>query len=346
MVLADLGAEVIKVERPGTGDDSRQIGPFVNGVSAYFASVNRGKASIALDLADDRDRARFEELLAEADVLVENFRPGAMGRLGYGWHDLHPRFPRLIYASVSGFGQTGPMAPLPAYDMVVQAIGGVMSITGEPGGQPTRVGTSIGDIAAGLFTAVGVCSALYERAATGEAAMIDVGMLDSQVAILENALARYTATGEVPGPIGSRHPSITPFGAFATADGSIVIAAANDALFRQLCAVLGVPELADDPRFATNPTRTEHHDALKVEMEIALARRPGHEWLDLLGDAGLPCGPINDIAAVLAHPQVQARNMVVTVDDPRLEGFAVAGNPIKNSRHPDPPTRGPVPDLG
>jgi CoA:oxalate CoA-transferase len=230
--------------------------------------------------------------------------------------------------------------------MVVQAMGGVMSITGHPGGPPTRVGTSIGDITAGLFTAVGVCSALYERAHTGEAAKIDVAMLDCQVAILENAIARYAATGEVPGPIGSRHPSITPFAAYAASDGHIILAAGNDALFRRLCTVLGCPSVADDPRFATNALRTDHHAELQAELERALAHATVATWLERLEQADLPCGPINDVAAVLAHPQVLARGMVVAVDDERLDGLHVAGNPIKNSRHPDRPTRGRVPDLG
>jgi CoA:oxalate CoA-transferase len=346
MVLCDLGAEVVKVERPRIGDDSRHIGPFVNGISAYFASLNRGKTSVALDLDDQADRARFETLLADADVLVENFRPGTMEKLGYGWDVLHPRFPRLVYAAVSGFGHTGPWSPRPAYDMVAQAMGGVMSITGHPGGPPTRVGTSIGDLTAGLFAAIGICSALYERERTGETAKIDVAMLDSQVAILENAIARYTATGEVPGPLGARHPSITPFGAYAAADGHLVIAAGNDVLFRRLCEVLGRPAIADDPRFATNASRTEHHDALQFELEAALASDTVDAWLARLEAADLPCGPINDVAAVLAHPQVQARNMVVHLDDERLAGLELAGNPIKNSLHDDPITRGPVPDLG
>ena len=345
MVLCDLGAEVIKVERPGTGDDSRHIGPFVNGISAYFASLNRGKRSVAIDLKDVADRERFESLLVDADVLVENFRPGTMEKLGYGWDALHARFPRLIYAAVSGFGHTGPLASRPAYDMVAQAMGGVMSITGHPGGPPTRVGTSIGDVTAGLFAAVGICSALVERAQTGEAAKIDVAMLDSQVAILENAIARYAATGDVPGPLGARHPSITPFGAFAAADGHLVIAAGNDALFRRLCDVIGRPEVAGDPRYATNALRTEHHAELQTEIEGALAADTVANWLTRLEAADLPCGPINDVAAVLAHPQVRARNMVVHLDDARLRGLEMAGNPIKNSLHADPPTRGPVPDL-
>src|SRR5512145_762517 len=235
MVLADLGARVVKVEAPERGDDARQIGPFVGGVSAYFWSLNRGKQSIALDLRADPDRAVLEKLLARADVLVENFRPGVLERLGLGWDALHARLPRLVLASTSGFGQTGPYARRPAYDVVVQGMGGIMSLTGQPGGPPTRVGTSTGDITAGLFTAVGVLAALVERAHTGRGRHVDVAMLDCQVATLENAIARYVATGAVPGPLGTRHPSIAPFQAFATRDGFVVVAAGNDALFAKLC---------------------------------------------------------------------------------------------------------------
>lgn len=345
MVLSDLGAEVIKIEHPRHGDDSRHIGPFVNGISAYFASLNRGKQSIGLDLKAPDDREQFEQLLVEADVLVENFRPGTMEKLGFGWDDLRPRFPGLIYAAVSGFGHTGPMSNRPAYDMVVQAMGGVMSITGHPDAPPTRVGTSIGDVTAGLFTTIGICSALYERALTGEGTKIDVAMLDCQVAILENAIARYAATGVVPGPIGGRHPSITPFAVFEAADGWFVIAAGNDALFRRLCEVLGCADVADDPRFASNALRTEHHVELQAEIEAALRHDTVDSWLAKLEAADLPCGPINDVAAVLAHPQVRARNMVVRVEDDRLGGLEMAGNPVKNSRHADPTTRGPIPDL-
>ena len=345
MVLADLGAEVVKVERPRIGDDARHIGPFVDGVSAYFASLNRGKQSVTLDLKVPEDRARFEALLADADVLVENFRPGTMENLGYGWDDLHPRFPRLIYAAVSGFGHTGPLSPRPAYDMVVQAMGGIMSITGHPDGPPTRVGTSIGDVTAGLFTTIGVCSALYDRAMTGEAAKIDVAMLDCQVAILENAIARYVATGDVPGPLGARHPSITPFGVFEAADGHVVIAAGNNRLFRRLCGLLGREDMVSDERFTTNVLRTEHHLELQTIIEDALRGGTVDVWLERLEAADIPCGPINDVAAVLAHPQVRARNMVVRIEDERWQGLEVAGNPIKSSRHPDPTTRGRVPDL-
>lgn len=345
MILADLGARVIKVEHPETGDDSRAFGPFMNGQSAYFGSLNRGKESIALNLKNEADRAIFEALLADADVLVENYRAGTMEKLGYGWDTLHERFPRLIYASASGFGHTGPYATRPAYDMVVQAMGGIMSVTGHPGQPPVRVGTSVGDITAGLFTAVGVNAALMHREKTGEAIKVDVGMLDCQVAILENAIARYAATGEVAGPIGARHPSITPFSAFEASDGWMVIAAGNDALFRRMAEAIDAPELADDPRFATNGLRTDNESELAEAINAALKAKTVDEWLAILGEAGVPCGPINAIDQVLADPHVRARNMVVTADDPENGTLTMAGNPIKLSAFVDPETRRPAPKL-
>jgi CoA:oxalate CoA-transferase len=345
LVLADLGARVIKVEPPGTGDDSRGFGPFINGKSAYFASLNRGKESVALDLKKKDDRALFEALLAKADVLIENYRGGTMARLGYAWEALHARFPRLIYAACSGFGQTGPYANRAAYDMVVQAMGGVMSITGHPGGPPTRVGTSIGDLTAGLFTAIGVNAAVVQRQTTGRGMMIDVSMLDCQIAILENAIARYVATGQVPGPLGARHPSITPFEAFATADGYMVIAAGNDGLFVKLADALGQPSLATNPLFNTNEQRTRHQPALKAEIEAVTRTRPTAEWLLTLERFGVPAGPINRVDQALADAQVRHRNMLVSIDDPTMGTVQMAGNPIKMSAYPDPPTRGAVPDL-
>ena len=345
MVLSDLGARVIKVEMPGRGDDARRIGPFVGGRSAYFMSLNRGKESIALELDDDADRRVFEKLLAQADVLAENFRPGALERLGYGWDDLHRRYPRLVLASTSGFGQTGPYAGRPAYDIVVQAMGGIMSLTGHPGGPPTRVGSSVGDITAGLFTAIGVLAALHERGRDGRGMRVDVAMLDAQVATLENAVARYVATGEVPGPLGSRHPSIAPFEAMETKQGHVVIAAGNDALFAKLCQALGCPELARDARFASNEARTQNVDDLTPLLEAALASRSAAEWREILEGAGVPCGPVNDVAALLDDPQVAARNMVVPIDDPAAGGMKVAGNPIKLSGFDDPATRGAVPEI-
>ena len=344
MVLADLGARVIKVESP-VGDDSRSFGPFVEGKSGYFASLNRGKESIALDLKADTDRAIFEALLEKADVVVENYRPGTMEKLNYGWKALHPRYPRLIYAACSGFGHSGPESHRPAYDLVVQAMGGIMSLTGHPGGPPTRVGSSIGDIAAGMFTAIGVNSALVYRARTNEAIKVDVAMLDSQIALLENAIARYGATGEVPGPIGSRHPSIAPFEAYATRDFPVVVAAGNDTLFVKLCAVIGRPELARNPLFAGNDSRVTHVAALKDEIEASFKTQDRDHWLALFEAEGVPCGPINNVAEAMAQPQVLARTMVITTDDPVAGTLRMAGNPVKLSGFEDPAAREPAPEL-
>ncbi len=345
MVLADLGARVIKVEAPGAGDDSRAYGPFVKGKSAYFMSLNRGKESIALDLKAESDREVFDALLDHADVVVENFRAGTMDRLGFGWDELHAGHPRLICASVSGFGRTGPYSSRAAYDIIVQAMGGVMSLTGHPDSPPVRVGASIGDIVAALFLSTGINAALYQRSLTGEGMLIDLAMLDAQVAILENAIARYVTTGSVPGPLGARHPSITPFDAFAAADGYLVIAAGNDVLFRRACALLERPDLADNPLFTSNDLRTRHQAALKDELESALRLHPVAYWLQAFEEAGIPCGPINTVDKVLADPQVIARNMVVSTDDRVAGPLTLAGNPLKFSAFLDPSTRPPAPEL-
>ncbi|MGF6348746.1 CaiB/BaiF CoA transferase family protein [Variovorax sp. W2I14] len=333
LLLADLGARVIKVEQPGLGDDARQIGPFVEGDSAYFMSVNRNKESIALDLKAPTDRVIFERLLATADVLVENFRPGTMEKLGYDWPTLHARFPKLVFTSVSGFGQTGPYSKRPAYDMVVQAMGGIMSLTGHPGAPPTRVGVSIGDLGAGLYAAIGTQAALLQRGRTGLGDRVDVAMLDCQVALLENAISRMEADGRAPGPIGSRHPSITPFDVFRAADGWFVIAAGNDALFQRLCAALELPALLDDARFATNPARCQHHETLKQLLEQRLACAPCAHWQALLMAHNIPTGEYNDVAAVVKDPQVRAREMLVQVKTQGGRSLTVAGNPVHVGEH-------------
>jgi CoA:oxalate CoA-transferase len=345
MTLSDLGAKVIKVERPGQGDDTRAFPPFKNGKSAYFATINHGKSSIALDLKSESDRAVFDRLLARADVLVENFRPGVMERMGYGWEALHNAYPKLIYAAVSGFGHTGPDAKRPAYDMVVQARGGVMSITGEKGRDPVRVGASIGDIVAGLFMAEGILAALVDRERGGPGRKIDVAMLDSQLAILEHAIALTTVSGAPPGPSGARHPSITPFETFHASDGLFVIAAGNDALFEKLCLTLPLP-LADDPRFATNPARCDNARLLKRLIEAVTIERPRAHWIAKLKAAGIPTGPIQNVAEALRDPQILARNMVVDVLDRNgRPAYTAAGNPIKMTGTPDPVTRRPAPEL-
>jgi len=345
MMLADQGATVIKVEVPGTGDDSRHIGPFIQGKSAYFTSVNRGKHSIALDLKKDDDRKVFDRLLSEADIMIENYRGGTMAKLGYDWEKLHARFPRLIYCAVSGFGHSGPYKDKPAYDIVVQGMGGMMSLTGHPGTPPTRVGTSIGDITAGLFAMSSIGAALFHRERTGEAQMIDIAMLDCQVALLENAIARTIATGKPPGPLGSRHPSITPFAAYETADQHIIIAAGNDQLYNRLCDAIGAPALAKDPRFTSNDKRNTHHVELAAELEKILKAKAATEWIDAIEGAGVPCGPINNVAQVMANPQVRARNMIVSMEDPDIGRLEIAGNPMKLSAFPDSKTRPPAQKL-
>jgi CoA:oxalate CoA-transferase len=344
-LMAEMGARVIKVEPPGKGDDAREYGPFREGKSTYFSSINRGKESIALDLKAAKDKRIFEALLAKADVIVENFRPGTMEKLGYGWETLHPRYPRLIYAAASGFGHSGPLSREPAYDMVVQGLGGIMSITGHPGQPPARIGMSIGDIGAGLYTAVAVNAALVHREKTGDATKVDIAMFDCQLALLENAIMRYTVSGEIPGPLGARHPSITPFEAFETADGPMIVAAGNDGLWLKLCEALGRSDLAAAPQYKSNDLRNQNQASLKREIENELKKAPRAQWLERLNRAGIPSGPINDVAQALQHPQVAARNMLITVADPMSGELKLAGNPLKFSAFADPPTRAPAPAL-
>ena len=345
MILSDLGARVIKVEAPEIGDDSRKFGPFIENYSAYFMSLNRGKESIALNLKNDDDKKIFEKILAKADILVENFKPGTLEKWGYGWKEINKKYPKLIYASASGFGQTGPLRELPAYDMVVQGMGGLMSVTGQPNTEPTRVGTSIGDITAGLFTAIGINAALYDRQKTGKGTFIDVSMLDCQIAILENAIARYLAKNEIPEPMGSRHPSITPFEAFKTKDSYIIIAAGNDKLFKNLCNVLQIQEISTDERFSTNSLRSENVDQLKKIIEEKLSLKTTDEWIKEMEQLKIPCGPIFNIKQAVENPQVQERNMIISSFHKKIGEFKSAGNPIKMSTYKDEKIRGDIPDL-
>lgn len=344
--LQDLGARVIKVERPGLGDDTRAFPPFVNDTSAYFAALNSGKQSIALDLKSPTDRGILDRLLARADVVLENYRPGVMERLGYGWERLHAKYPRLIYGAVSGFGHTGPDAAKPAYDMVVQARGGVMSITGEEGGPPVRVGASIGDIVAGMYLAQGVLAALYDREKTGLGAKVDVAMLDAQLAIQEHSIALTTATGHAPGRTGARHPTITPFSTYRAADGFFVIAAGNDAMFAHLCKTLDLPIKPEDRRFASNAARCDNHALLKRLIEAVTLEHPAAHWIAKLEAAGLPTARVQDMAEVLQDPQILARAMVLPIAaDAKGNRFTAPGNPIKLSTLPELTTRPAAPAL-
>ena len=345
MILSDLGARVIKIEAPEVGDDSRKFGPFVKDNSAYFMSLNRGKESIALNLKDSNDKKVFLNILKKADVLVENFKPGTLDKWGFGWKDMCKKFPKLIYASASGFGQTGPLKELPAYDMVVQGMGGLMSVTGQPNSEPTRVGTSIGDITAALFTSIGINSALFNREKTGKGMFIDVSMLDCQIAILENAIARYLSKKEIPQPMGSRHPSIAPFEAFKTKDSYIIIAAGNDKLFEKLCHSLNMKEEVKNEKFKTNALRCQNMDDLKSKMEDKLKFYNTKEWTKKLEKDKIPCGPIFNIKDAVENPQIKARNMIVDTYHEAVGNFKTAGNPIKMSSYEDSIKRGNVPNL-
>ncbi|MFV1566684.1 CoA transferase [Phaeobacter sp. JH20_10] len=335
MVLADLGARVIKVEKFGTGDDTRAFPPFVDAESAYFMCFNRGKESIVLDIKSPRDRDLLERLLDSSDVLVENFRPGVMDRLGYGPERLAKTHPHLIYASISGFGHSGPMSDLPGYDMVVQAMGGVMSLTGWPGEQPARVGTSFGDLGAALFGVIGILSALYKRTKNAQGERVDIGMLDCQAALMETAFARYDVEGKVPTRTGDCHPSLAPFETFQAKDERFVIAAGNDQLFLLMADALGAPELALDPAFSTNDLRVQNRPRMVAAINAVTGMRPVAHWLDLLNEAGVPCGPINTIDRLLDHPQLLSRNMIVQVEGQSGKPFRTAGNPVKLSAYLD-----------
>ena len=345
MMLSDLGARVIKVEAPEVGDDSRKFGPFIDDYSAYFMSLNRGKESIALNLKNSDDKKIFDKILDKADILVENFKPGTLEKWGYGWKDVCKKYPKLIYASASGFGQTGPLKELPAYDMVVQGMGGLMSVTGHPDSEPTRVGTSIGDITAGLFTTIGINAALYDRQKTGKGMFIDVSMLDCQIAILENAIARYLSKNEIPKPIGSRHPAIAPFEAFKTKDSYIIIAAGNDKLFEKLCNILEISQIFNDKRFNTNSLRSKNMEELKIILENKLSSKTTSEWVSQMEKEKIPCGPIYNIKEAVENPQVKSRNMIVKAYHKVIGDFKLAGNPIKMSTYKDETTRGDIPDL-
>ncbi|MCH7811659.1 MAG: CoA transferase [Chloroflexi bacterium] len=347
MVLCDLGAEVIKVERPPHGDIARTTGPHVNGESCYFFSINRGKKSIAIDLTQNEGKALFLRLVEQVDVVTENFTPGTMDNLGLGYETLRRRNPRIVYAATSGFGQTGPDRLRPALDIIAQGMGGVMSITGHPGGPPTRPGLSLGDIAAGLFTAIGVLAALRERDRSGEGQLVDVSMLDCQIAILENAFVRYFATGAPPGPIGTRHPLATPFQAFPTKDGYIVLALSwgVENQWELFCALIGRTELINDERFQTSGLRTDHHAELEPLLNDALRQRTTAEWLQELDAIGMPCGPLNTIPQAAELPQVKAREMLVEVDHPAIGKLKLSNTPVKLSRTPG-GIKGPSPSVG
>jgi len=346
MILRELGARVIKVEHPKTGDDSRCYGPFKNEKSVYFLSINREKESITVDLKKPEGIEIIKKLAKKSDVLVENFRPGTMEKLGLGFDTLKELNPKLIFASLSGFGQTGPWAQKPAYDMIVQALGGIMSITGWPDSPPTRVGMSIGDIVVAIFASTGITSALYQRTITGKGQKIDVSMLDCQFAILENAFIRYLIEGVSPEPLGTRHPTITPFQAFKTKDSYLIVAIGNDKLWEIFCSALNLDKLKDSPKFKTNKLRCENYAELGPIMDKIFIGKTVIEWETLLNKHAIPNAKIAKMEDVAKNIQLIERNMFVEVDDPVIGKVKVAGNPIKMETLPDTSKRDKAPELG
>ena len=346
MQLADLGARVIKIEQPGRGDDTRAWGPpFVDGESAYFLSINRNKESLALDLKHAGAQRIVSALLDRADVLVENFRPGTMARFGLDYATVARRHPRLVYCSISGFGQTGPRRAEAGYDAMMQAEGGLMSITGAADGPPFRLGVAIADIATGLFAAQGVLAAIHARERTGCGQYVDVGMLDSVAALLTYQAASAFATGGTPSRMGNRHPSIAPYDTFSSADGEFVLSVGNDEQFRRLCDLLGRSALAAEARFSSNAARVSNYDALRPVLLDAFGRWRRDALLRALTDAGIPCGAVRSVPEALADPQLAARDMIVELPHATAGNVRVLGNPIKMSATPPHVTQAP-PTLG
>lgn len=334
MLLSDLGAEVIKIEEPGIGDLGRRNGPFIDGISSYFLSVNRGQKSITMNLRNEQAKRVIFEMVKQVDILVENFRPGVMERLGFGYEVIYKHNAKIIYASISGFGQKGPYAQKPAFDMIAQGMGGTVSITGEAGRAPVRVGFSIGDIGAALYAAVAILAALNERERSGKGQWIDVAMVDSQVALCENACARYFATGEIPHPFGSRHPLITPFQVLPTQDGYIVLITATEEEWQKFCKVARREDLLSDSRFKSNKDRIANYSFFEPLLNELMKTKTTAEWMALLDPAGVMCGPVNNIAQVVNDPHIREREMVVEVNHPRLGKLKVVGTPMKFSRTP------------
>jgi len=335
MTLADLGADVIKIEQPGQGDDTRQWGPpFQGEEAAYFLSVNRNKRSLAVDLKSAEGLAAVRKLALTADVLVENFRPGTAARLGLGYEELSARNPGLVYASISGYGQTGPDAHRPGYDAIAQARSGIMSVTGEAAGPPVRVGVSSADLTAGMWATIGILAALHEKGRTGLGQWVDISLLDGSVSWLTYVSSGYFASGNIPQRYGSAHPTIVPYQAFETADGFAMVAVGNDGLWRRFAQAVGRADLATDPLFAGNPDRVAHRGALLPLIEGIMLTRTTEEWVAVLDAAGVPVGPIQTVDQALADPQVLARGMVATVQHPTEGELNMVNCPIKLSRTP------------
>ena len=347
-MLGDLGAEVIKIERPEAGDDTRGFAPpFVPNTkeSAYFVGVNRNKKSVTLDIAKPEGQAIIHRLLEHCDILVENFKVGALAKYGLGYEQLAKTHPRLIYCSITGFGQTGPYAPRPGYDALIQAMGGVMSLTGEPNGSPQKVGVPVADLFAGLYGCIGILAAVNHRNSTGQGQQIDIGMLDTHVAWLANQGMNYLATGENPARLGNQHPNIAPYQEFPTKDGYLILAVGNDPTFERFCKAFGQEALLADPRFATNPIRVQNRQLVTDTLTPVMKSKTTAEWIDALEALKIGCGPINTLEQVFADPHVQAREMVVEMAHGSGETVKVIANPVKLSATP-PSYRSAPPVLG
>jgi crotonobetainyl-CoA:carnitine CoA-transferase CaiB-like acyl-CoA transferase len=344
-MLSDLGARVIKVESPGGGDETRAMGPRVAGESAMFLGLNRGKESVVVDLRSSGGRDVVRDLVRKADIVVENFRPGVAGRLGVGYLALAEINPRAIVCSISGYGQDGPGADRPAYDVIIQALAAGMSLTGEAGRPPVRMGLPIADLSGGLFAVIGILAALHDREITGKGQHVDIALLDCQVSLLSYFASYYLLSGEITRSVGSGHPSAEPYGAFPTKDGHVVIAVYNESFWPKLCAAVGRPEIAADPRFAMNKNRVENRLVLRDILRDAMTQEPTSVWVSRFTDAGVPAAPINSIDQTLADVQVRHRDMVVEMDHPVCGTVRQPGNALKLSRHEGTP-RMPPPTLG
>jgi len=346
MMFADMGAEVIKIEEAGKGDDTRQMGPFKNGESAYFMNLNRNKKGITLNLKNPKGKAIFLDLVKKADIVIENFRPGTMEKLGLGYEELKKLNPAIIYAAISGFGHTGRYSQRPGYDIISQAMSGLMSTTGWPGGEPTRTGTAMGDVLGGLSCAIGILAAVFNKIQTGEGQKVDVALVDSAVASLEIINMIYLVEGRIPQRIGNRYESTYPYDSFRGSDGSLVIGAGNDKLWASLCKVMGKPELAEDPRYLHVPDRVARHEELKPIVEEWSTRLTVDEIYEKVNNAGIPCAPIYNIEQVVNDPHIAGdREMFVEMDHPTAGKLRVTGSHIKLSGTPS-GVRTPSPTLG
>lgn len=335
MILGDLGAEVIKVEAPGGSDDTRAWGPpSIGGESAYYLCANRNKRAITLDLKSSKGQEVLKKLIAQSDVIIQNFKTGTLDKWGLGYEELKRINPKIILCSITGFGLNGPYKDIPGYDYIIQAMGGLMSITGSEDSGPMKVGVAIADIITGLYAAIGILSAIHERTDSGEGQSLDISLFDAQISALANVASNYLISGLIPKRLGNQHPNIVPYQTFPTSDGEMVIAVGNDRQFKKLCSVLDLDHLGEDERFSTNPKRVENKDELVKNLSEITSKKAANEWLTLFSQQGIPSGPINNMKQLFEDPQVKAREMVVELEHPTAGSIPFVGSPLKLSRTP------------